>query len=197
MDLSCGNGSEFYLLTVKKGKHEADKHKILTEAVMKYRLATERDIDVICRIVRSAVEEMESRGIFQWDSIYPAREDFLSDIKKNTLYTGMEDEDIAVIYTINKECDEQYDNGMWNYSDSEYRVIHRFCVHPGYQNRGFAAETLRHIENELREQGIETIRLDVFKNNPFALSLYRRCGYEEVGMARWRKGEFFLMEKHL
>ena len=44
---------------------------------------------------------------------------------------------------------------------------------------------------------ISTLRLDVFCGNPFALALYRGSFYEEVGIARWRKGEFFLMEKYL
>lgn len=100
-------------------------------------------------------------------------------------------------FTINKECDAQYENGMWRYPDSEYRVIHRLCVDPICQNRGVAREALGYIEDVLRNAGIETIRLDVFCGNPAALSLYRNSGYEEVGTAQWRKGRFLLMEKHL
>ena len=164
---------------------------------MTYRLADETDIVSISNIISSAITEMERNDIFQWDAIYPAKDDFLSDIRKNTLFVGTNDSDICVVFAISKECDEQYQNGKWEYPDSDYRVIHRLCVNPIYQNRGIARETLLFIEDELRRQGIATIRLDVFSNNPFALSLYRNNGYKEVGIADWRKGRFLLMEKAL
>ncbi len=164
---------------------------------MEYRPAEAGDIETILRIVKDAAAEMESRGIRQWDAVYPAKADFLADIEKNEMYVGLQDGEIAVLYTVNKDCDAQYANGSWRYPDSEYRVLHRFCVDPKYQNRGIGKRTLAHIEDALRGSGVETVRLDVFCGNPFALALYRGSFYEEVGIARWRKGEFFLMEKHL
>ena len=164
---------------------------------MIYRLAEERDIESIYNIVTSAIAEMENMDIHQWDSIYPTKEDFLSDIQKKTLFVGMSDDVVSVLFTISKECDEQYNNGSWEYPNSEYRVIHRLCVDPAYQNRGIAKETLAYIENNLRGKGIDSIRLDVFCNNPYAISLYYNSGYKKVGTAEWRKGKFLLMEKHL
>lgn len=164
---------------------------------MIYRLAKESDIDKICSLIENAVIEMESNQIFQWDSLYPTKADFLDDIQKQQLFIGLSDNDILVIYALNKDCDKEYINGAWKYPDSKYHIIHRLCVNPKYQNRGIAKNTLLHIEKELREKGIETIRLDVFSNNPFALSLYQNSGYEKVGSADWRKGRFYLMEKHL
>lgn len=162
-----------------------------------YRLAKESDIEMICDIVNSAIVEMENNNIYQWDNIYPTKGDFLNDITKQQLFIGILEGNISVLFTVNKEYDEQYKNGVWKYSNCEYRIIHRLCVNPKYQNRGIARNTLYYIENELRKSGIETIRLDVYCNNPFALSLYHNLGYEKVGVANWRKGAFFLMEKHL
>ena len=56
---------------------------------MFYRLAQESDIDEICRLIRNAIANMEKNDIFQWDNIYPAKEDFLSDIKKQQLFVGL------------------------------------------------------------------------------------------------------------
>ena len=164
---------------------------------MMYRKALHEDIEAISRLILDAISEMESHDIFQWDSIYPSKEDFLSDIDGNTLFVGTADSDIAVVYAVSKECDEQYINGKWRYPDSDFRVIHRLCVAPKYQNKGIASRTLAHIEDELRNVGVDTIRLDVFIENPYAMSLYISHGYIEVGTADWRKGRFLLMEKHL
>lgn len=164
---------------------------------MNYRVAKEEDLEQICDLVRLAIVNMEKHKIFQWDSIYPTREDFLKDIQNGELFVGQLDNDIAVIYTINKQCEEEYQNGNWNYANCDYRIIHRLCVHPKFQNQKIAKTTLGYIETQLREMDVAAIRLDVFSNNPSALALYRNSGYEKTGYADWRKGRFYLMEKHL
>lgn len=164
---------------------------------MFYRLAEESDIDNIGKLIKAAICSMEEQRIFQWDDIYPAKEDFLVDIQKQQLYVGVLDDDIAVVYAVNEEYDKAYENGRWKYPDCTYRIIHRLCVNPIYQNQGIAKDTLSYIEKELHKCNVEAIRLDVFSKNPFALALYRNAGYEEVGFADWRKGRFYLMEKLL
>lgn len=42
---------------------------------------------------------------------------------------------------------------------------------------------MEHIETELSLKGIEAIRLDAFKDNPYALKLYKNLGYKKVGYA--------------
>ena len=165
--------------------------------MMEFRLAGKGDLEEICRVVRAAVAYLKAHDIDQWDGIYPTEEHILADIESRTLHTGILENRIAVIYTVNDECDVQYRNAAWKYPDREYRVLHRLCVDPAYQNRGIARRTLAHMENELRESGIGAVRLDVFSRNPYALSLYRNSGYEETGTAEWRKGSFLLMEKYL
>lgn len=64
-----------------------------------------------------------------------------------------------------------------------------------FQNKGIAKTTMQHIETELRQLGVDAIRLDAFTENPYALSLYENLGYKIVGYADWRKGRFYLMEK--
>ena len=101
------------------------------------------------------------------------------------------------IYVINKECDEEYSDGNWKYPDSSYSVIHRLCVNPKYQNQGIGKLTLQHIERQVKKQGSETIRLDVFSLNPYALKMYKKLGYSKTGEVHWRKGKFYLMEKKI
>lgn len=162
-----------------------------------YRTAGIDDLDDIFQLVENAVKQMERDKIHQWDRIYPAKEDFSNDIEKNELYIGIIDDKIAVIYALNKECDEQYKNGEWKYIGDNFNVIHRLCVSPDFQKKGVAHATLLHIENELKFLGTKAIRLDVFCENPYALKLYSNNGYHKAGTAYWRKGKFLLMEKLL
>ncbi len=162
-----------------------------------YRAAHTGDADAIFGLVQNAIKQMESNNIFQWDSIYPDKEDFEDDIRKNCAYVGLIDERIAVVYALNRECDEQYSCGSWQYDGDDHIVIHRLCVSPEFQNMGVAGITMRHIEDDMRGRGIKAIRLDVFSENPYAVRLYQKNGYHRVGTANWRKGEFYLMEKLL
>jgi hypothetical protein len=53
------------------------------------------------------------------------------------------------------------------------------------------------IEELLRKEGIQSIRLDAFSLNPYALKMYGALGYQKVGETNWRKGLFYLLEKKL
>ena len=162
--------------------------------MIKYRKATPNDVDEIYNMVRNAIDAMEREGIFQWDDLYPAKQDFQEDVDEGQLYVGLVDDQIAVVYALNQRYDAEYQNGKWEYDETFY-VIHRLCVNPAFQNKGIAKSTLLFIEKQLTDMGIHVIRLDVFSNNPFALRLYRSLSYSEVGFADWRKGRFILMEK--
>ena len=155
------------------------------------------DLDAVFHLVEKAVEQMNCGQIDQWDQIYPAKSDFQNDIRRNELYVGIIGETIAVVYALNRYCDEQYRNGAWQYTGDNFIVLHRLCVSPAFQHKGVAHAVLDHIESESAARGINAIRLDVFSRNPYALKLYGNNGYHTVGTADWRKGRFLLMEKLL
>lgn len=161
-----------------------------------YRIAEENDLEEVYNLVACAIKTLEKDGIFQWDEFYPTRNDLMDDIKKRQLRVGSIYGKIAVIYVLNKEYDKEYETGSWLHPDRDYSVIHRLCVNPQYQKMGIAKKTLKHIEEELAEDGIFAIRLDAYSLNPYALALYSHFGYKKVGQADWRKGRFYLMEKY-
>lgn len=155
------------------------------------------DLPEIIGLTYSAVLEMENNGIHQWDELYPTSEDFSADISAGELYVGTVCGRIAVVYAFNQKCDGEYQKGSWQYPNEEFAVIHRLCVSPVFQHKGIAAEAVSHIEKELHKQGIKVIRLDVFTENPYALRLYKKLGFNKTGKVTWRKGDFYLMEKYI
>ena len=160
-----------------------------------YRKADVTDLDAVCDLVGRAVENMTDSGIYQWDELYPTRDDFKNDIENEQLYAGIADGNIAVVFVINKISDPEYDDADWSYTGENYRVIHRLCVDPDFQRNGIAKSTMQYIEVYLKSQGINAIRLDTFTQNPRALGLYESLGFTKTGYADWRKGRFVLLEK--
>lgn len=164
---------------------------------IKYRIARFEDLIEICSLVQNAICTMIGQNILQWDEIYPNEEVLREDIRKKQLYVGIVDKQIAVIYVLNQEFEDEYKNGKWKYEDKSSCVVHRLCVNSVFQNKGVGKTTMQHIEKEVLSMGIQAIRLDAFTENPFALKLYDSLGYSIVGHANWRKGKFYLMEKYL
>ena len=61
-----------------------------------FRKANVCDIDEISVFVDEAKSVMEKQGIFQWDEIYPLKEDFADDETNGQLYVGEMDGKIAL-----------------------------------------------------------------------------------------------------
>ena len=162
-----------------------------------FRNGTTDDLAQIMELVEVAVKHMEAQGIMQWDALYPVMEDFAEDVNDGTLFVGTQDKKIVVICTVNQKYDNEYENGQWQQPQKSFAVIHRLCVNPAFQNKGIAYQTMHFIEILVKEKGIEAVRLDVFSQNPYALRLYQKCGYQGGGTVQWRKGIFYLMEKYL
>lgn len=162
-----------------------------------YKIAEESEIDEIFNMYRLAIQKMYEIGIDQWDEQYPDRQILTEDINKKELIVGKIKDKICLAYVINRDYDDEYKTCNWEYADSKFCIIHRFCVNPDFQNRGLARQTIPHIEKVCKKNGFETIRLDSFTKNPYATKLYDKSGYNIVGHAHWRKGKFDLREKKL
>lgn len=161
------------------------------------RMATIEDLEHVEKIFKNAIEVMDSNGINQWDDIYPNKEILKEDILKGEMFLGVVDNKIACAFVLNSDYDEEYNNGNWKYRNESFNIVHRLCVNPGFQNQGIGTQSMMLIEKILRKDGIESIRLDAFSLNPFALRLYEKIGYVRVGKANWRKGLFYLYEKKI
>jgi len=159
--------------------------------------ATISDKEEILRLFQRAVEHLNTNGIPQWDAVYPHASNVDEDIKTQQLYVTRTDGRIAGVITLNQSFDPEYRNGRWTYQGHAFAVVHRLCVSPDVQGLGVGTNMMRMAEAMLREQGIQSVRLDCFSQNPQSLQLYTTLGYHTVGEALWRKGLFFLMEKNI
>ena len=165
---------------------------------IKYSIARMSDLEEVIALVRCAIGRMNALGIHQWDEeIYPRKEDLFEDISKKEMRIGRIGGRIAVIYVLNTEQEDSYNSAAWQHPEKSYRVLHRLCVHPDFQNMGLARTTLEHIQCELIAMGAEVLRLDVFSKSPRALNLYRQAGFTPTGIITEPIGDFIIMEKYL
>lgn len=88
---------------------------------LKFVLAQKEDLDIVMSMFTDAINEMNRKGIYQWDSIYPTRNTLEEDIKKKQLYIGIYEGTVVSTYVLNQEYDEQYVNGDKNDQVYEYK----------------------------------------------------------------------------
>lgn len=162
-----------------------------------FRSAKDSDVYAVLDILKRASQKMTEQGIDQWDDLYPDISDVTNDISEGCMFIGEHDGQIVSVYTFNRKWDEEYKNGSWKYPEDSCAVIHRLCVDPVSQNSGIGKNTLQHIEKTAADEGIRSLRLDVFSKNPYALRLYQNLNYNIAGFAEFRKGKFYLMEKKI
>lgn len=162
-----------------------------------FRLANIEDLPDVLRLFKHAVSDMCVRGIQQWDEFYPTEQLLRGDIESRQMYVLVCDGIIVSAAVINEKQDEGYETADWTYKEEKVAVLHRVCVSPVQQNRGFGKETVLFAEKVMKDGGYTAVRLDAFSQNASALKLYEGLGYTRAGEVMFRKGRFFLYEKLL
>ncbi len=156
------------------------------------RQADAADLFGIMELIRSCVRHMESRGILQWDELYPDETTIAAGIDNQELFLLERDGRLSVV-TLNEYQEPAYLSVDWHYPGKAL-VVHRLAVDPNFQGRGLGRELMRFSHKFARKRGYDTIRLDAFSGNPAAVALYERLGYRRAGSVHFRKGELFCYE---
>lgn len=161
------------------------------------RRACGEDKKAILTIIQDAVVDMESKGIHQWDDIYPDEELINNDLNGGNLYVYEDKESIKAIIVLNENQDREYESICWKCNSGKQLIVHRLCVDPRFQGQGIAQQLMIYTEEYGKGLQYESIRLDSFINNDRACKLYDKLGYTKVGIVSFRKGEFYCFEKRL
>ena len=164
---------------------------------LEFRRAGTDDLDALVALYGAAAQDMREKGIDQWDEYYPDREILAEDVESGDMTLGLLDGHLACAYVVNREYDPEYELGAWEHTEGDFCVLHRLCVNPEMQGQGLARQTMARMEKTARDQGFDSVRLDVFSQNLHAQRLYEKLGYRRTGEVRFRKGIFYLMEKGL
>lgn len=60
--------------------------------------------------------------------------------------------------------------------------VHNLATLPAHRRRGFAASLLERVIDDAPEQGVRSITLEVRRSNEPAIKLYKRFGFETIGV---------------
>lgn len=160
------------------------------------RLGDPADLDELARLLRDCVQEMQGRGLDQWDDVYPDRAVLQADLGGRVLYVASRGGGpLAGAFTMNQHQDPEYAEVAWQIQSAPVAVVHRLMVHPTCQRAGLGRALMRFAERQAHHLGFRAIRLDTLIDNARALAFYRGLGYRDAGRVRFRKGLFACLEK--
>ena len=139
------------------------------------------EIKDILKVTRACAQKMVDNGIYQWNEHYPTEQAFLDDLKRNELYVNEHNGRIIGAIVISTHMDEEYIPIKWLTPNGNNTYIHRVCIHPEFQGKGFAQAMMDFAEDFTRSNGFDSVRLDTFSQNKRNQQFYEQRGYQKLG----------------
>ena len=144
------------------------------------------NIPAIMEIIADAQKYLASLNIDQWQDGYPDENQIRLDIKNNDSYIVLNDENVIIGTTVfTTKTEDTYNNieGEWKTNiNAEYGVIHRLAVKNQFRKSGFAKFVFNYCEEILKEQGINSMRIDTHKDNKGMQRLITSLDYKYCGI---------------
>ena len=160
--------------------------KIPIRGIIMFRKATLEDLNAIEAIYNDIhTEEEQGRAFINWKrEVYPTKETAQSAILEDDMFVELDNGIIVASARINKKQVAEYADAAWSYqaNDDEVMVIHTLAVAPKFKGRGYGSKFVKFYEEYAVNQGCRFLRLDTWENNLTARSLYKKLGYNEVGI---------------
>jgi RimJ/RimL family protein N-acetyltransferase len=165
-------------------------------------MATETDLERIAQLYRDCTADLNRRGIFQWNERYPNEGTAADGIANNCLYRFEDDGVLVGTVILNELESPEWESMPWHLTEGKFLIVHALALSPAFQGKGYGQQALALCEEFGIRNGYASIRLDVFPENPVAVRLYERNGFQKVGeitldfKPEWHK-QYWCYEKGL
>lgn len=153
---------------------------------MDIRKATPQDIPAIAGIYSDihTVEENGPRTIGWIRDIYPTAETARLALQRDDLFVAEDSHAIVGAAIINQQQVDVYKGANWQYeaSDAEVMVLHTLVISPKVHGNGFGPSFVRFYEEYALSHNCHYLRIDTNEKNARARAMYKKLGYEEIGI---------------
>ncbi len=153
---------------------------------MQIEKAAPRDLSAIADIYEAIHDGEEAgRTTIGWvRGVYPTKETAAEALKRGDLFAGKENGSVVAAAIINQRTEEEYQYGAWRFPapENQVMVLHTLAVSPAQTGKGYGRQFVRFYEMYALAHGCLYLRMDTNERNAKARAMYRRYGYEEVGI---------------
>ena len=153
---------------------------------MTFRKATAADIPAIAEIYADIHTQEENREVtIGWiRSIYPTEATAQAALARDDLFVGEDDGQIIGAAIINKQQVPEYTLGAWKHPapDDEVMVLHTLVISPKVARGGYGRQFVDFYEQYAKAHNCPCLRMDTNARNVRARAMYKKLGYEEIGI---------------
>ena len=150
------------------------------------RKAVLQDISSIAEIYNGICDaQAEGKMVVSWiKGVYPTEDTALAALQRDDLFVMEEKDKIVGTAIINQKQMDSYYNADWKFSaeDKEVMVLHTLAISPEFVRKGYGSEFVKYYEEYAREKRCPYLRMDTNAINKTARALYKKLGYEEIGI---------------
>ena len=173
---------------------------------MLFRKAGTEDVAAIVRIFEEThtCEERGETSIGWVRGVYPTEKTAQDAIQRDDLFVLEEKGSILGCAIINQLQVDVYAGAPWRQAakDEDVMMLHTLVIAPDKRGRGLGPAFVNFYEQYAREQGCPFLRMDTNARNIKARAMYRKLGYEEIGVVPCRFNgiegvQLVLLEKYL
>lgn len=150
------------------------------------RKAVQEDLDDVAKIYEHIHVE-EERGAIStgWiKNIYPVRKTATDSFERNDLFVMQDEGKTVAAAIINKVQVPCYIEAAWKHraEKNEVMVLHTLVVEPSEKRKGYGKSFVAFYEAYAEKNGCRELRMDTNAVNLNARAMYRKLGYEEIGI---------------
>lgn len=153
------------------------------------RLAEEKDIPSLRKLVNEAYKELSDMGL-NYTATYQDEEKTKERIKKGRAFVLVENEQLVATILFSQEN---------HFTNKKTAYISQFAVANRYKKNGLGTRLMDHCEKLAQEENFEGVQLDTAKPATHLVNWYLKRGYRIVGEKHWegKTYESWIFEKEL
>ena len=165
---------------------DEERHPKPKKPVFDCRSAGMSDLPAICAIAQDARAYLASQSVDQWQTEYPAEEDFREDIERGEGWLFTADGEAAGYLCITRRQDPAYYHiqGEWLGCAGPALCLHRIMVRKDMHGSGLADEMISLAADLALGWGCTGLRVDTHPDNAPMLGMLTRNGFERCGAIR-------------
>lgn len=144
------------------------------------------DLDAVSQIFEEIHDAEEAgRAVIGWvRGVYPTRATAEAALARGDLFVLEEGTAAAGAAIINRLQVDCYRDGKWRFPAPAdgVMVLHTLVIRPSAAGRGYGTAFVSFYEDYARGRGCPFLRMDTNARNTAARKLYRKLGYQEIGV---------------
>lgn len=154
---------------------------------MVFRKATAADIPAVVGIY-DATHDLRERGGQHYTGwvrgVYPGEGTARQALERGELFVAETDGTVVGTGIINHRQVDVYEKGAWRYPApaEKVMVLHTLVIHPDQYGKGYGPDFVRFYQRYALKHGCPYLRIDTNQINSKARAMYKKLGFEEIGV---------------